>query len=187
MSAENKSGGVGGRMEKMMGNTTVRVAKEDVTMIDVSAFIFYASHDLKLGTGFGGAVSVRGGPTIQKELDEIGKLETTQSVATAAGELNADFIIHSVGPRFQEQETERKLRQTMRSALKVAEEKGAETLAFPPMGCGFYGVPMDLSARVMFDELKNHLEGQTKLKEVTVCVIDNREYKPFADRLAAMA
>jgi O-acetyl-ADP-ribose deacetylase (regulator of RNase III) len=173
--------------EKKLGNSTVRVAKEDVTIIDVDAFVFYASHDLKLGTGFGGAVSVRGGPSIQKELDEIGTLETTQSVATGAGELNAKFIIHSVGPRFQEQDTELKLRETMRSALRLAEERGATTLAFPPMGCGFYGVPLDVSAEVMFDELRRHLEGKTGLKEVTVCVIDNREYKPFADRLAAMS
>jgi O-acetyl-ADP-ribose deacetylase (regulator of RNase III) len=172
--------------EKKLGRSTVRVAKEDVTTIDVDAFVFYASHDLKLGTGFGGAVSVRGGPSIQKELDAIGGLETTRSVATGAGELNARLIIHAVGPRFQEQDTEAKLRETMRSALAVAEEQGVSTLAFPPMGCGFYGVPMDLSARVMFDELRRHLEGETGLREVTVCVIDNREYKPFADRLAAM-
>lgn len=173
--------------EKKLGNGIVRVAKDDVTTIDVDAFVFYASHDLKLGTGFGGAVSVRGGPSIQKELDTLGKLETTQAVATEAGELKARHIIHAVGPRFQEQNTEEKLRQTMRSALRVAEEKGATTLAFPPMGCGFYGVPMDLSAKVMFEELRQHMQSASKVKEVTVCVVDNREYKPFADRLAAMS
>jgi len=173
--------------EKKLGNATVRVEKEDITLLEVDAFVFYAAHDLRLGTGLGGAISVRGGPTIQKELNAIGKAETTQAVVTGAGELKARQIIHAVGPRFQEPETEQKLAATMKNVLKLAEEKELESLALPAMGCGFYGVPLETSARIMFDEIKRHLTGGSKLKEVRIAVIDNRERKPFADRLAALA
>ena len=174
-------------MEKKLGNATVHVEKEDITLLDVDAFVYYAAHDLKLGTGMGGAITVRGGPTIQKELDAIGKAETTQAVITAAGELKAKQIIHAVGPRFQEPETESKLAATMQTVLKLAEEKGLESLALPAMGCGFYGIPLDVSARIMFDEIKRHLTGNSKLKQVRIALIDDRERKPFADRLAALA
>ena len=174
-------------MEKKLGNATVHVEKEDITLLEVDAFVYYAAHDLKLGTGMGGAIAMRGGPSIQKELDAIGKAETTQAVMTGAGELKANQIIHAVGPRFQEPETESKLVATMQAVLKLAEEKNVESLALPAMGCGFYGIPLDVSARIMLDEIKQHLTRTSKLKEVRIALIDNRERKPFADRLAALA
>jgi O-acetyl-ADP-ribose deacetylase (regulator of RNase III) len=174
-------------MEKKLGNATVHVEKEDITLLDVDAFVYYAAHDLKLGTGMGGAIAVRGGPAIQKELDAIGKAETTQAVVTGAGELKAKQIIHAVGPRFQEPETEPKLAATMQAVLKLAEEKGLESLALPAMGCGFYGIPLDVSARIVLEEVKRHLAGASTLKQVRISVIDQREYKPFANRLSALA
>lgn len=174
-------------MEKKLGNATVHVEKEDITLLDVDAFVYYAAHDLRLGTGMGGAIAVRGGPTIQKELDAIGKVETTHAVVTGAGELKARRIIHAVGPRFQEPETEPKLAATMQAVLKLAEDNGLESLALPAMGCGFYGIPLDVSARIMLDEITQHLSRGSTLKQVRIALVDSRERKPFADRLAALA
>jgi O-acetyl-ADP-ribose deacetylase (regulator of RNase III) len=170
---------------KQAGKGVLRLVRGDVTLLDVDAFVFYANHDLKLGSGFGGAIAVRGGPTIQKELDELGTRETCEAVVTEAGELKARFIIHAVGPRFQEPELEEKLRRTMRSTFELANEKELETLAFPPMGAGFYGIPLDQCARVMVEEIERHLEGETSLEEVIICVQDTRERIPFEARLAA--
>jgi O-acetyl-ADP-ribose deacetylase (regulator of RNase III) len=100
--------------------------------------------------------------------------------------LKARNIIHAVGPRFQEEEIEQKLRRTMRRVLEIAAENGVETLAFPPMGTGFYGVPLDLCARVMVEETADHLEGETCLREVTICIRDTRERAPFSNRIEAV-
>lgn len=159
------------------------LVRADVTLVEVDAFVFYATHDLKLGSGFGGAIAVRGGPSIQEELDELGPLETCEAVASAAGELTAKFIIHAVGPRFEEPDVEGKLRRTMRNVLALADEKGVEKIAFPPMGTGFYGIPLTLSANVMVEEIERHLAGDTSLKDVAICVQDIREYTPFNHRL----
>ena len=115
----------------------VRLIRGDITELDVDAFVFYAQPDLALGSGFGTAISVRGGPSIQKELDELGPVETGQAVVTGAGKLKADFIVHAVGPRFQEEDTEGKLRTTVLNSLKAAEEKGVKRIALPAMGAGF--------------------------------------------------
>jgi O-acetyl-ADP-ribose deacetylase (regulator of RNase III) len=173
--------------EKKINATTLRVTKGDITQLDVDAFVYYAQEDLKLGTGFGGAIAVRGGPTIQEELDKIGKLPTGEVAVTGAGELKAAHIIHAVGPRFQETDVPGKLRATMASALRAAEQRGARRLAFPAMGCGFYGVPLDLSAAVMLETLQEHVKGGSGLQEVIICVVDNRELAPFARRLEALA
>jgi O-acetyl-ADP-ribose deacetylase (regulator of RNase III) len=166
--------------EKKINDRVLRIVREDVTDVEVDAFVYYASPDLVLGSGWGTAISIRGGPSIQEELNGLGPINTGDAVATAAGEMKAKHIIHAVGPRFQEQDEEAKLRKTMLSTLKRAEEKGVATLAFPPMGTGFYGIALDLSAKVMLETIRAHMNnGGSSIKEVMICLMDSREFPPF--------
>ena len=80
--------------------TAVRLVQDDITNLEIESFVFYARPDLKLGSGFGTAISVRGGPTIQEELNTLGERTVTDVVLTAAGELRAQSIVHAVGPSF---------------------------------------------------------------------------------------
>ena len=169
-----------------VNNSTIELVKEDITDIEIDSFVFYARHDLALGSGFGTAIAVRGGPAIQNELNDMKPLETTEAVISGAGNLKAQYIIHSVGPRFQEEDMENKLRATVRNALRQADSKGLSSIAFPPMGTGFYGVPLDLSARVTLGTIAEHLKNNTTLKLVKICLMDNREYLPFQKHLTTL-
>jgi O-acetyl-ADP-ribose deacetylase (regulator of RNase III) len=170
-----------------VNRTLVRLTRDDIADIEVDAFIFYADPDLKLGSGFGTAISVRGGPTVQKELDELAPVAPCEAVVSGAGNLKAQYIIHAVGPRFQEEDIEGKLRTTMRNSLRRAEEKGVQRVAFPAMGAGYYGAPRDLCARVMLDVIKNHLEGETGIQELTICVLDTPQHDAFRAQWAALS
>lgn len=166
--------------EKKIKENRIRIVKDDITTLEVDAFVFYASHDLQLGAGFGNAISMRGGPAIQEELKKFGAVETGAAVTTSGGELKAKYIVHAVGPRFQEADTEGKLKAVTLNALKQAESKGVERLAFPTMGTGFYGIPLDVSAKVTLGAIREYLaNGHTKLKEVVICARDTRDVKPF--------
>jgi O-acetyl-ADP-ribose deacetylase (regulator of RNase III) len=162
-----------------MNKTVVSLSREDITELEVDAFVFYAQADLALGSGYGGMIAVRGGASIQKELEEMAPAADLQAVVSGAGKLNAEHIIHAVGPRFREDDIEAKLLTTMENCLAVAEEKGIKTLAFPAMGAGYYGIPAPVSAKVMLDALKSHLSGETGLEEVTICVLDSPQFKAF--------
>lgn len=145
-------------VERQVKRTAIVLEQGDLTALDVDAFVFYAKENLELGTGHGGAIQTRGGDSIKKELEKIGSLGLGQAVATGAGRMKAKSIIHACGPKFQEPETERKLRDCMLAALRVAEEKGVKTLAFPPMGAGFYGIPLAVCATVMLGAMREFLE-----------------------------
>jgi len=173
--------------EKKVNGTVVRLIKDDITLMDVDAFVFYAQHDLALGSGFGAAISGRGGPSIQKEVTELGPLKTTEVVASAAGRLKAKQILHAVGPRFQEPEAEAKLAATVDNLLKLAKEKEITTLAVGAMGSGFYGIPPAMCAKVLVDRVRTHLKGGSQLTEVTFCVQDERDHAPFQAELAKLA
>ena len=70
--------------------------------------------------------------------------------------------------------------------LKLADLKGIKKVAFPPMGTGFYGVPLAQSARLMFETITEYLSGDTEIDEVVICLLDNREFKPFQEQLLAV-
>jgi len=169
--------------EKKIGDKFLRLVRGDITDMEVEAFVFDITEDVKLGSGFGGAIQQRGGIVIQKRLDEIGSCPTGEAIVTEAGILKADWIIHANGPKFREEDEEAKLRKAVKSALARANEKGIKRLAFPPIGTGLYQVPLDLCTRVMVDTISEHLANGSTLEEVLIVAPDNREFNPFKAKI----
>jgi O-acetyl-ADP-ribose deacetylase (regulator of RNase III) len=151
--------------------------------MEVDAFVFDITEDVKLGSGHGSAIQQRGGVKIQEALDEIGRCPVGEAVITAGGLLKAKHIIHANGPKFCEPDEEGKLRRATQAALALADENGLTTLAFPPMGSGLYQVPIDLCARVTVDAVVEHLAGETSLREVLFVIPDSRERGAFEARI----
>jgi O-acetyl-ADP-ribose deacetylase (regulator of RNase III) len=168
---------------KQIKNSSLSVMKADVTDTEIDAFVFYARNDLKLGSGFGNAIALRGGPSIRKELENLGPLKVTEVVVTTAGNMKAKHIIHACGPKFQEENIEQKLKTTIINVLKAAEASGIESIAFPPMGAGFYGVPIDVSAKITIETIAEYLNKGSEIKDVVVCANDTREYKAMEPKL----
>ena len=169
--------------ERTLNKSTILLVKADITNIDIDSFVYYARSDLALGSGFGTSINIRGGPSIRKEIETLGTLHVTEAVATSAGEMKAGYIIHAVGPKFQEEDTENKLKLTIRNALECAEEKGLKSIAFPPMGAGFYGVPLETSAKITVQTIAEYLNSDTKIEEVVICALDNREKTAIREQL----
>jgi len=164
---------------KTIQNCTIRLIQQDITDFEVEAIVFYAQPDLALGAGFGSAIVRRGGPSIKAELDTIGSVALTEAVVTTGGGLKANYIVHAVGPTFQEKDIEAKLRTTIINALMRAEERGIRQIALPPMGAGFYGIPLATCSNVMVNSLKDYLANGSSLREVIICANDAREYRAF--------
>ncbi len=166
-------------VDRKIGNAVTHVVQADITEMEVDAFVYDITEDVKLGSGYGAAIQQRGGIVIQKELDEIGSCPTGHAIVTQAGILKADYIIHTNGPKFREEYEEQILYKSVNAVLARAEENGVKRLAFSPIGTGLYQVPMDLCARVMVDAVSTHLKNETGLEEVYFVAPDPREYGPF--------
>lgn len=170
-------------VQKKIGDKVIRLVVGDITDIEVEAFVFDITQDAKLGSGYGGAIAMRAGQAVQKELDEIGACPTGEAIMTTAGKMKAKHIIHVNGPKFHEPDTEGKLQRAIQAALEAAQKEGLTQLAFPPVGTGFYQVPLDLCTRVMVDTVEKHLQGDTSLTEVVFVALDTREYKPLQNKI----
>jgi len=170
-------------IERKVGNTTVALEQGDLTALEVDAFVFYAKENLELGSGYGTAIQTRGGDSIKKELQAAGGIRMGEAIVTGAGRLKAKYIIHACGPKFHEPQTERLLRDCTLAAVRAAHGKGVRTLALPPLGAGFYGIPLALCSAVMLDALREFLRQPTSLERVVICVVDHREYLAFKEQM----
>ena len=173
-------------VSKTVNGKTIRLEKGDLMGLEVDGVVFYAREDLQLGSGFGTAIQTRGGAALKKELAARGGIGMGEAVVTGAGDMRPRHIVHACGPKFHEPETEAKLRKCIHAALQAASDAGLATVAFPPMGTGFYGVPMELSAKVLLEVTRKFLEEHDAIREVTICVMDDREFRAFQPKLEAM-
>jgi O-acetyl-ADP-ribose deacetylase (regulator of RNase III) len=164
---------------KRIRNCSLQLITQDITDFEVEAFVFCAQSNLALGAGYGSAIARRGGPSIKSELDKIGSLPVTQAAITGGGSLKAKYVVHAVGPAFQEAQIESKLRTTIRNALKLVEEKGIRQIALPLMGVGFYGIPLATCSQIMMDTIEEYLAQGSRLSEIIICANDAREYRAF--------
>jgi O-acetyl-ADP-ribose deacetylase (regulator of RNase III) len=131
------------------------LALGDITEQRVDAVVNAANSSLLGGGGVDGAIHRRGGPAILAACRELragffrGGLPAGQAVATTAGELAASWVIHTVGPVYSAAEDRSGvLASCYAESLRVADELGARTVAFPAISAGAYGWPVGDAARI---------------------------------------
>ncbi|MGI5135897.1 MULTISPECIES: O-acetyl-ADP-ribose deacetylase [unclassified Streptomyces] len=156
----------------------------DITRQSADAIVNAANSSLLGGGGVDGAIHRRGGPAILEECRALrashyGKgLPTGQAVATTAGELDAQWVIHTVGPVWSATEDRSELLASCyRESLRVADTLGARTVAFPAVSTGVYGWPLDDGARIAVETVRS---VATEVVEVRFVLFDERAYEAFA-------
>ena len=135
----------------------------DITEQDVDAVVNAANSSLLGGGGVDGAIHRRGGPEILAACRELRAtrlpdgLPAGQAVATTAGRMPARWVIHTVGPVWSAKEDRSEvLASAFRESLRVAEDLGARTVAFPAVSAGVYGWPVDDAARIAVTTVRGH-------------------------------
>ncbi len=168
--------------------TTIRLVQGDITREAVDAIVNAANSSLLGGGGVDGAIHRRGGPAILDECRKLrasryGKgLPTGRAVATTAGQLDARWVIHTVGPVFSAQEDRSDLLASCyRESLRVADELGARTVAFPAISTGVYRYPLEDAARIAVAAVR---EAETDVEEVRFVLFDERAYDAFAAQVS---
>jgi O-acetyl-ADP-ribose deacetylase (regulator of RNase III) len=171
-------------MEVSVQGRTLELVQGDITEMDTDAIVNAANDRLILGGGVAGAIRRKGGPEIQVECDRIGGTFVGGAVITTGGRLKAQHVIHAVGPRMGEGDEDRKLRNATVNSLKLADEHGLKSLAFPALSTGIFGFPVDRCARIMLGATIEYLRGRTGLDRVVFCLFGPDTYGVFADQFA---
>ncbi|MGX1116643.1 O-acetyl-ADP-ribose deacetylase (regulator of RNase III) [Streptomyces ambofaciens] len=167
--------------------TGITLVQGDITRESADAIVNAANSSLLGGGGVDGAIHRRGGPAILAECrrlraGHLGKgLPTGRAVATTAGDLDARWVIHTVGPVHSTTEDRSGLLASCyRESLRVAHELGARTVAFPAISTGVYRWPLDDAARIAVETVR---AIETAVTEVRFVLFDARAYEAFAARV----
>jgi O-acetyl-ADP-ribose deacetylase len=134
----------------------------DLTTQAVDAIVNAANGSLMGGGGVDGAIHRAGGPSILAECREIRRttfpegLPTGRAVATGGGDLPVRWVIHTVGPVYAASaDPAGELASCHIESLRVADELGARTVAFPAISTGVFGYPIDEAAAVAVEAVRN--------------------------------
>jgi len=169
----------------------IELVKGDITQQEVDAVVNAANSSLMGGGGVDGAIHRGGGPEILQECKKVRNeryadgLPTGKAVATTAGKLPARRVIHTVGPVYSKSEDRSHLLASCHTeSLRVADEVGARTVAFPALSTGVYGYPLDEAAPVAVAAVKG---ARTKVEEVRFVLFDDVAYQAFERALDEIA
>lgn len=158
----------------------------DITKLDCDAIVNAANSSLLGGGGVDGAIHRAGGPSILSQckeiISQIGSCKTSQAVITTGGNLPCKKVIHTVGPIWHggNSNEEESLKNCYINSLKLAEENGLKTIAFPNISTGIYGYPKELAVSTVLTTVDDYLNCSTVEKVIFVC-FDKENYQLYND------
>ncbi len=157
----------------------IQLLKGDITKILVDAVVNAANTSLMGGGGVDGAIHRAGGPAILDDCRKIvlrqGGCKVGEAVITTGGKLPAKNVIHTVGPVWNgggNNEAE-KLANCYCNSLRIAEENGIKTIAFPNISTGIYRFPKDTAAEIAVQTVVLFLEKDIGLEQVIFVCFDD--------------
>ncbi len=161
--------------------TKILFVKGDITEMAVDAIVNAANNDLALGAGVAGAIRRKGGPRIEEECERIGPVALGEAVVTTAGNLKAFYVVHAASMRLGGKTTAESLRLSVKHAFERAEEKAFKSIAFPAIGTGIAGFPMDQCARIMLGQTLEHLKSRSSLERLYFVLYDDAALSVFEE------
>jgi len=169
-----------------IGSAVIELVKGDITLQQVDAIVNAANKRLRGGGGVDGAIHDAAGPAILEDLRTKypGGCQTGDAVITGAGELQAKYVIHAVGPSYIPQEQDwcaDRLKAAYANSLRLAAERGCQTVALPSISTGIFHYPTAEAARIALATARDFLVTPTSLEVVRWVLYDDSTYEAYAE------
>jgi len=168
----------------------IRLLQGDITLQKVDAIVNAANTSLLGGGGVDGAIHRKGGVEILADCQKIrakqGGCAVGEAVITTAGLLPSNYVIHTVGPIWQDgQHGESELLGTAyKNSLTLAEHYNLETIAFPNISTGIYRFPKSDAAVIAIQNVTDFLKDTGCLQEINFVCFDMENFKIYRQILA---
>lgn len=163
----------------------IRLLKGDITKVKADAIVNAANTSLLGGGGVDGAIHRAGGPEILAECRAIrnrqGGCKVGEAVITTGGNLQAEKVIHTVGPRWNGGKSDEatKLRNCYENSIKTAEVNGIKSIAFPNISTGIFRFPKDKAAKIAVATIKE-MQSEVVEEVIFVC-FDEENYELYKE------
>jgi len=159
----------------------MEVVQADITKLDVDAIVNAANTSLLGGGGVDGAIHRAAGQGLVQECRMLNGCRTGQAKVTAGHRLPARWVIHTVGPVWQDgtHGEDELLASAWRNSLKIASDKELDTVAFPSISTGAFRFPLERAARIAVRETAAFLAGNPHPRKVIFCTFAPDAYREY--------
>ena len=167
-------------MQTFINKTTIELHQGDITKETTEAIVNAANTGLTGGGGVDGAIHKAGGPQIAAECLQYNGCGTGNSVITSGGNLQAQYVIHTVGPRYRgKKEDEKLLRKCYLSTLALAIRNEIRSVSFPSISTGIYGYPINLAAPIALKSVQDIVLANEGIDLVRFVLYSEADFKVY--------
>jgi len=172
-----------------IGNLSVEIRRGDITrQADVDAVVNAANAQLLPGGGVAGAIHRAAGPALARECRPLAPIVPGQAVVTGAHDLPNRWVIHCLGPVYGSDEpADELLAACYRNALRLADEHGMRSVAFPAISTGAFGYPAAAAAAVAARAVADSASGLEHVRCVRFVVFGESMQAAVEEAFAAVA
>jgi O-acetyl-ADP-ribose deacetylase (regulator of RNase III) len=164
--------------------TRLELWNGDICVLEVDAIVNPANPTLWMSTGVGGALKRAGGDAIEFAAVRQGPVELGGAIVTGPGNLAARAVIHAVSLDRDRRTSGPILEAAVRSALARAREIGAQSVAFPALGTGVGGYPLDEAARITVETVRAEVAERDDIEHIIFALRGLAVYQAFERALA---
>lgn len=167
---------------KTKAGKVVQIVKGDITeQPDVEAIVNAANAMLAPGGGVAGAIHRKAGPKLYEECRKLAPISVGEAVITLAYNLPNKYVIHTLGPRYGiDKPEELHLANCYKNSLRLADEKGIGSIAFPAISTGIFGYPVEEAAKVSLNAIKEVFDTLTSVNLVRMVLFSEKDYWSYA-------
>jgi len=175
-------------MERTISGVTIECVKGDIaSQPDMTAVVNAANAWLKPGGGVAGAIHRAAGPGLEEECRPLAPIKPGQAVITGGHNLPNKYVIHCLGPRWGIDKPEDKLlADCYRNALKLADERKIDSIAFPAISTGIFGYPVEEAAKVALNTIKEVIPTLKHVKKIRFVLHSDRDLMVHEKVLASL-
>jgi O-acetyl-ADP-ribose deacetylase (regulator of RNase III) len=166
--------------------TKIIFQKGDITDMAIDAIVSPANTNLTFDAGVAAAILRKGGARIQEECERVGSIPLGEAVVTPAGNLKAFYVVHAAVIERGGKATADSIRHATHNTLLRTEGKAFKTLAFPALGTGAAGFPLEECAEIMIREVLEHLRSRSTLETVYFVLFDDAALAAFEESYKKM-
>ncbi|GAA0354702.1 O-acetyl-ADP-ribose deacetylase [Alkalibacterium iburiense] len=162
------------------------VVKGDITTLEVDAIVNAANKSLLGGGGVDGAIHRAAGPELKEACQKLNGAETGEAKLTEGFNLPADYVIHTVGPVYNDgtRGEAELLKACYENSIKLAREHHIKSIAFPSISTGAYRYPIEEAAEIAVDTVVQLTKDSDEIEKVVFSVFDDQTEKIYKKKLS---